>query len=101
MSCSLRVVWDDALTAYNFGPSHPLAPVRVDLTMRLARSLGLFELAQVSLGAPDPADDELLQLVHDPDYIAAVRRAGADPDHAEFGHGLGTEDDPVFAGMHD
>jgi acetoin utilization protein AcuC len=101
MSCSLRVVWDDALTEYNFGPSHPLAPVRVDLTMRLARSVGLFEWAQVSLGTPDPADDKLLQLVHDPDYIAAVRRAAADPDLAEFRYGLGTEDDPAFAGMHD
>ena len=36
----LEVVWDDALAAYDFGPGHPLAPVRVELTMALARGLG-------------------------------------------------------------
>ena len=35
------VVWDDALAAYDFGPGHPLAPVRVELTMALARELGV------------------------------------------------------------
>ena len=27
-----RVVWDPAFTAYNFGPEHPMAPIRLDLT---------------------------------------------------------------------
>ena len=31
------VVFDQTLTEYDFGPSHPMSPVRVDLTMRLAR----------------------------------------------------------------
>jgi len=37
--CPSCVVFDEQLTHYNFGPKHPLAPVRIDLTMRLARSL--------------------------------------------------------------
>jgi acetoin utilization protein AcuC len=101
MSCSLRVVWDDALTAYNFGPSHPLAPVRVDLTMRLARAFGLFELPQVALGDPVDGADELLELVHTPEYIGAVRRAAADPAHPDLGHGLGSDDNPIFPAIHD
>ena len=41
MSCPLTLVWDERLTGYDFGPGHPLAPVRVELTMALARELGV------------------------------------------------------------
>ncbi len=40
MGEKLQVVWDDALAAYDFGPGHPLAPVRVELAMALARETG-------------------------------------------------------------
>lgn len=100
-TCTLTVAWDPALTAYDFGPTHPMSPVRVDLTMRLAGELGLLERAGVSSVKPDAADDAMLQLVHDADYIAAVRRVSADPDLVDFARGLGTPDNPVFAGMHD
>ena len=33
-------VFDPSLTAYDFGPTHPMSPLRVDLTMRLAAELG-------------------------------------------------------------
>jgi acetoin utilization protein AcuC len=101
MSKSVVLPWDDALIGYDFGPSHPLNPIRVDLTMRLARSLGLFDLPNLSLVEIEPADDDVLRLVHDDDYIAAVRRAGGNPPQADLARGLGTEDDPVFTGMHD
>jgi acetoin utilization protein AcuC len=97
---SLHVVWDEALAAYDFGPGHPLAPVRVELTMALARAMGVFDTPGVSTAVPQPAGEELLELVHDGSYIAAVRRAGetAGPDPR---FGLGTPDNPVFGGMHD
>ena len=41
MACTLHVAWDERLTDYHFRPDHPPAPVRVELTMRLARSAGL------------------------------------------------------------
>ena len=41
MACSLTLVWDERLTEYDFGPGHPLAPVRVELTMALAREFGV------------------------------------------------------------
>ena len=47
------------------------------------------------------ASDQLLSLVHEPDYIQAVRRVGADPTHPDFARGLGTDDTPAFAGMHE
>jgi acetoin utilization protein AcuC len=100
MSGSLVVVWDDALTRYDFGPGHPLAPVRVALTMSLARELGVLSAPSVTVVSPGPATDGELAMVHDDDYIDAVRQAGRllRPD-VEFG--LGTSDDPVFEGMHE
>ena len=103
MTCTLHVAWDEQLTEYDFGPGHPLAPVRVELTMELARALGVLTAAQVSVAAPSPATDAELELVHNADYIAVVRRAGgpAGPDPSVLRFGLGTQDDPVFPGMHE
>src|SRR6476469_3394728 len=102
MATQARVIWDDSFTRYDFGPSHPMAPLRLDLTARLARALGLFDdPRRVEVVGAEPADDALLQTVHDADYVAAVKRASADPAHADLERGLGTEDDPAFAGMHE
>jgi len=101
MSRSLVLPWDDRLIGYDFGPSHPLNPVRVDLTMRLSRALGLLDLPAVSLVGVEAADDELLGLVHEPAYIQAVRRVSADPQRPEVDRGLGSPDNPAFAGMHE
>ena len=100
MAGSLSLVWDESLTGYDFGPGHPLAPVRVELTMALARELGVLARPSVSLQAPAPAQTEELELVHDAAYIDAVRQAG----HDGLGngrYGLGTPDNPVFDGMHE
>jgi acetoin utilization protein AcuC len=99
MVAQSRVVWDPQFTAYNFGPTHPMGPARLDLTARLCADLGLFD--GVDLLSPDVADDDLLALVHDRDYIAKVKAASADPEHADQSVGLGTTDDPAFAGMHE
>jgi len=102
MACTLHVAWDEAMTGYDFGPGHPLAPVRIELTIELARAFGLFAEAGVTVERPVPATDAELELVHDPRYIAAVRRAGsAQPGSSLLSFGLGTPDDPVFPGMHD
>jgi acetoin utilization protein AcuC len=97
---SLALAWDDRLTGYDFGPSHPLAPVRVELTMALARELGVLSLPSVTLQVPDPASRDELELVHDPAYIDAVRQAGQDL-RPNLRYGLGTMDDPVFPAMHE
>ena len=73
MTCTVHVAWDERLTDYHFGPGHPLAPVRLELTMRLAREFGLWSQPGVTVAAPDPATDADLELVHDPGYVAAVR----------------------------
>ena len=96
MPCRASVVWDDAYLGYDFG-EHPMHPVRLDLTVRLARALNVLD--QVDLKAPEPADETTLLTAHSPDYLAALRAASHDVDFV--GHGLGTPDNPVFAGMYD
>ena len=101
MSERVGVVWDDRLAEYDFGPGHPLAPVRVQLAMRLAAELGLFGPGHVSILTPvEPVDDAAILRVHEAGYVEAVRRASADPHFYDADRGLGTPDDPVFAGMH-
>jgi acetoin utilization protein AcuC len=98
LACSVAAPWDRRLLGYDFGAGHPLAPVRVELTMALAASLGVLERLDVT--AFDPATDRELQLVHSASYVEAVKRSGETlrPDPA---HGLGTPDDPVFPAMHE
>jgi acetoin utilization protein AcuC len=96
MACTLHVAWTDRLAGYDFGPGHPLAPVRVELTMALARELGVLSAPGVTVAEPAPATDADLEFVHDASYIAAVRAGRANP-----AFGLGTSDDPVFPGMHE
>ena len=100
MTGTFTLVWDERLTKYDFGPGHPLAPVRVELTIALARELGVLDRPEVTVLAPVSAQVTELELVHDADYIAAVRQAGLDGlPNARYG--LGTPDDPVFEGMHE
>jgi len=93
-----RVVWSPELLGYDFGARHPMAPVRLDLTFRLARELGVLD--GVDLVGAEPATDEILGTAHDAGYVAAVRRASA-TGAADVARGLGTDDDPVFPGMHE
>jgi acetoin utilization protein AcuC len=92
------VVWDSALLDYDMG-DHPLNPVRVELTMALARELGVLDRPHVQMITPRPASDTDLTRVHRPDYLDAVRLAPIDPFFT--GWGLNTPDNPVFDRMHD
>jgi acetoin utilization protein AcuC len=95
-----RVVWSTELLGYDFGPGHPMSSDRIDLTVALAAGLGLLERPDVAVVAAGEADDELLTTVHEPAYVAAVRAASTSGT-TDLARGLGTEDNPVFAGMHE
>jgi acetoin utilization protein AcuC len=91
------VVWTSELLEYDLGGDHPLHPVRLDLTIRLATELGVLD--GVPLLVPDRAPDDEIQRAHEPGYLAAVKEApenGPNP-----GRGLGTADNPVFDNMHE
>jgi acetoin utilization protein AcuC len=96
MDCRTGAIWDESYLAYDFG-EHPMNPIRLDLTMRLARELGVLD--RLDLAVPRAADQQQLLTVHDSAYLAAVRQASDEPTFTGFG--LGTDDDPVFPGMYD
>ncbi|MFE6963388.1 acetoin utilization protein AcuC [Streptomyces sp. NPDC057696] len=99
MSGRAQLMWDEAVTGYDFGPDHPMDPVRLALTRSLVRALGLD--SEVDVVAAKRAGESTLRLVHREDYVEAVKAASADPASADGTYGLGTVDDPAFACMHD
>jgi acetoin utilization protein AcuC len=102
VSDSVLVLWDEALLGYDLGRDHPLHPVRLELTVALARELGVLDRPGVRVAKPQSASDSLLELVHDPSYLNAVRRAPDDMmGRLGLRYGLGTDDNPVFERMHE
>ena len=94
------VVWDQQMLRYDLGGSHPLHPLRWELTWKLAGALGVLD--GIELTSPQPASDDELAEIHTRDYIAAVRRSsGPEPSDWHVGHGIGTSDNPAFPGMHE
>ncbi|HBO55299.1 acetoin utilization protein AcuC [Janibacter terrae] len=99
MSTQVCAIWGEDFTRYDFGPGHPMAPVRLDLTARLCRELGVFD--DVEVVDVDVATDEVLATVHSRAYVDAVRAGSADPASADGTWGIGTDDVPAFVGMHE
>ena len=99
MSDSVAVVWDDSLLGYTMGGDHPLHPVRLDLTMRLADSLGVLASDRIELLTPTPGRRRTCSpsCTTPPTW----RRSAGRPSDPGVGHGLGTPDNPIFEGMYD
>src|SRR5919106_4483913 len=103
MSDRVTVTWDESLAAYDFGPQHPLKPIRVKLMVELARAYGLLDAPNVDVVSPRFATREELELVHTSRYIEAVEMISAtatDP-FRNYGWGIGIGDNPAFRGMHE
>lgn len=97
------LVWDPAFTGYHFRPDHPFNPKRLELSVSLIEALGLLDGETHRMVPPRPATEEELLRVHSREYVEAVKRfsaEGADTADA-FRWGLGTDDTPVFPGMHE
>jgi acetoin utilization protein AcuC len=80
---------------YDFGPHHPLTPLRFGPGIDLLRHVG----AEPSI-EPVPASDEQLLWVHTRRYVDAVRRHDDSP-WLPPELGIGLSDNPAFPGMHD
>lgn len=89
------LVFGPRSTTYDFGPEHPLTPRRFGPGISLLESLG----AVPSL-APEPASDDELEWIHEPDYIETVKELSRNP-LGPFRAGIGPGDTPAFTGMHE
>ena len=92
------VLWDESMLGYNLG-DHPLDPVRLELTVALARDLGVLARDGVVVEKPRGATDAEIRTVHTAEYLDAVKAASADMGFS--GYGFGTMDNPVFPNMHE
>jgi acetoin utilization protein AcuC len=94
-------VFSDALLKYNFSKHHPFNQKRLKLTLDLLIKLQAIISEQII--PPRLATEEELALIHDDNFVEAVKLAGKgelSPDIAE-NYGLGTEDTPIFKDMHE
>src|SRR5690606_25172249 len=97
----LFYVYSNEFQSYKFNESHPFNQRRVELTTDLLRMSGVLDDSQIV--PPRLATDEEIALIHDPNYIEAVKKAGKGELSADVAenYGLGTEDVPIFANMHE
>lgn len=89
------LIWSDALSAYDFGPGHPLTPRRFGPGIDLLRAVGADRLE-----APGEATEGDLMRLHDRGYIEQVRSFSDHP-WQPTAMGVGTGDVPAFHGMHE
>jgi acetoin utilization protein AcuC len=100
------IVHGPALNSYDFSEEHPLQPSRHDLTMSLLRALGWLDSPGVTVEEPREATLSELMAAHTLPFIQAVQAAqamarGTRPPADLLLYGLGTEDNPLFEGVHD
>lgn len=96
-------VYDHALAEHTLRDGHPMKPQRLRMVHGLLEAYGAFGHPDALLVPPRPATVDELALVHDRDYIDAVRalsggrRVPAAPRHGFSGNG----DNPVYPGMYE
>ncbi|MBA2243413.1 MAG: acetoin utilization protein AcuC [Gemmatimonadetes bacterium] len=97
------LIWDPAYTQYRFRPDHPFNPKRLELAVSMIEAAGLVNDGDSRIIRPRMATEEELLRVHAPEYIEAVKRLGDEAGSPERGWpwGLGTDDNPIFPGMHE
>jgi acetoin utilization protein AcuC len=102
----LMIVHGPDLASCSFCDEHPLQPSRHQLTMSLLSSLGWLDAPELEIEVPRPASLSELLTIHSYPYIEAVgyaqsiARGERQPVDLSL-YGLGTEDNPLFADIHD
>ncbi|WP_085991667.1 acetoin utilization protein AcuC [Oceanobacillus senegalensis] len=94
-------IFADEFLGYHFHEKHPFNQKRILLTKELLEASNV--LTSDNLISPRMATEEEIALFHDQTYIDAVKKAsdGSFIEHEGQEFGLGTEDTPVFEGMHE
>lgn len=94
-------VYDKSLLEYRFNDQHPFNQMRVKMTTDLLASSEF--LKEEDIIKPRKATDEELLLVHQPDYVEAVKKAGEGtlPEPQMESYGLASDDTPTFDDMHE
>jgi acetoin utilization protein AcuC len=96
VSLRLAYVYGDEFLKYDFGPGHPLTPIRLKLTYELSRAKGLIDNQNITVLPPRVATEEEVRLFHAEEYISLVKQL------SKSGHGsLDLGDTPAFKGVYE
>src|SRR5256712_671289 len=96
MAGKTGLVWEERFLDYNFGPQHPLRPIRVKLTYELIRSKGILQHESVEVIKPRLASREEILLFHEDNYVRLVEQ------YSNRGSGLlDMGDTPAFKGCYE
>jgi acetoin utilization protein AcuC len=96
MAGKTGLVWDERFLDYNFGPQHPLQPMRVKLTYDLIQSKRILQQGSVAVIKPRFASREEILLFHEDDYVRLVEQ------YSKKGSGLlDMGDTPAFKGCYE
>ncbi|WP_138420645.1 acetoin utilization protein AcuC [Aquibacillus sediminis] len=100
MSCKAAFIYSEQFQTYQFNPDHPFNQLRVAMTKDLLEKTGVLDTSQIV--KPRLATEQELLLVHDKNYVNAVKKASNGTLSTAEGlpYGLGTEDTPMFTNMH-
>jgi acetoin utilization protein AcuC len=96
------LVYSDELSRHVLSPNHPMRSERLRHMHELMRASGLLEWPALLQVEPRPAERDEILLVHESDYVDAVRVIGSGgivPNMYEFGIGPG--DNPPREGMYE
>ena len=93
-------IYSDDFEKYDYGPEHPLNPLRLKLTYELIKAYGLLSPGDVRVVEAKSGSEDDLLLYHTRDYIDILKAA----DNGlmipgEERYGLGSGDNPVFEGV--
>ena len=98
------LIYTEEYNKYNFGPDHPLRPLRIELSYSLFKKLGLLDNKVLEILTPRMCTEEEIKMVHDSDFVEAVKKLSKNPnDHSvkPYLYGMGPGDTPVFKGMYE
>ncbi len=96
---AVGLVYHEDYLRYDFGEDHALRQIRVRLARDLIEGYGLLKESEEI--RPAPAEEPLVARVHGPEYLSVVKDLSVHPKGVSYEHGLGTADNPVFAGMYE
>ena len=94
-------VYTDAYLDYDYGPTHPLKIIRLQLAYELIKAYGLLDLPFVQSVITRKAEEEDLALFHSREYLSILKQAN--DGHLQGGaypFGLGPGDNPIFPGLY-
>lgn len=107
MSSKTALIYSDDFRNYDFGPSHPLRPIRFRVAYELIRAYGIIGNERIIEKEPRAVSEEDILLVHARDYVEHVKNmsaSGAIEEEPGFNffspYGIGPGDNPPFKGMY-